>query len=163
MGNPNLYLDQPITKAWFQPIGGHVSNPNDNPIATVTRLEVSSSLTCEEIPNIYLNQSTTQPETQPIGGQDCESVYLFSVHGLIWVRSGNCGCLFTWFCYQLIAKPGNKTATVSWPDPYINTPYNPTFKSLLLSWRSGVSRFHLPAPDLQMSPIKWYSTPHPPQ
>ena len=24
----------------------------------------------------------------------------------------------TWFSYQLIAKPGNKTATVSWPDPY---------------------------------------------
>ena len=29
-----------------------------------------------------------------------------------------CGCLVTWFCYQLIAKPGNKTATVTWPDPY---------------------------------------------
>ena len=36
----------------------------------------------------------------------------------IWVRSRNCGCLVTWFCYQLIAKPGNKTATVPWPDPY---------------------------------------------
>ena len=33
-------------------------------------------------------------------------------------RSWNCGCLVTWFCYQLIAKPGNKTAAVSWPDPY---------------------------------------------
>ena len=37
----------------------------------------------------------------------------------IWVRSLNCGCLVTWFCYQLIAKPGNKTAAVSWPDPFI--------------------------------------------
>ena len=37
----------------------------------------------------------------------------------IWVRSRNCGCLVTWFCYQLIAKPGNKTAAVSWPDPYL--------------------------------------------
>ena len=37
---------------------------------------------------------------------------------VIWVRSRNCGCLVTWFCYQLIAKPGNKTATVSWPYPY---------------------------------------------
>ena len=37
----------------------------------------------------------------------------------IWVRSRNCGCLVIWFCYQLIAKPGNKTATVLWPDPYI--------------------------------------------
>ena len=36
---------------------------------------------------------------------------------LIWVKSRNCGCLVTWFCYQLIAKPGNKTATVPWPDP----------------------------------------------
>ena len=39
---------------------------------------------------------------------------------VIWVRSRNCGCLVTWFCYQLIAKPGNKTATVSWPDPYVD-------------------------------------------
>ena len=37
---------------------------------------------------------------------------------VIWVRSRNWDCLVTWFCYQLIAKPGNKTATVSWPDPY---------------------------------------------
>ena len=35
---------------------------------------------------------------------------------IIWVRSRNCGCLVTWFCYQLIAKPGNKTPAVSWPD-----------------------------------------------
>ena len=25
------------------------------------------------------------------------------------------------FCYQLITKPGNKTGTVSWPDPYTHT------------------------------------------
>ena len=40
----------------------------------------------------------------------------------IWVRSRNCVCLVTWFCYQLIAKPGNKAAAVSWPDPYIIKP-----------------------------------------
>ena len=39
----------------------------------------------------------------------------------IWVRSRNCSCLVTWFCYQLIAKPGNKTATDPWPDPYKET------------------------------------------
>ena len=48
---------------------------------------------------------------------------------IIWVRSRNCGCLVTWFCYQLIAKPGNKTAAVSWPDPYgilgVNRPQQP--------------------------------------
>ena len=36
-----------------------------------------------------------------------------------WVRSRRCGCFVTWFCYQLIAKPGNKTAAPSWPDPNI--------------------------------------------
>ena len=30
-----------------------------------------------------------------------------------------CGCLVTWFCYQLIAKPSNKTATVLWPGPHV--------------------------------------------
>ena len=29
-----------------------------------------------------------------------------------------CGCLVTWFWYHLIAKPGNKTAAPSRPDPY---------------------------------------------
>ena len=38
----------------------------------------------------------------------------------IWVRSRNCDCLVTWSCYRLIARPGNKTVTVSWPDPYDN-------------------------------------------
>ena len=37
---------------------------------------------------------------------------------MIWAESQNCGCLVTWFCYQLIANPGNKTAIVPWPDPY---------------------------------------------
>ena len=36
----------------------------------------------------------------------------------IWVRSWRWACLFTWFCYHLIAKPGNKTGAPSWPDPY---------------------------------------------
>ena len=33
-------------------------------------------------------------------------------------KSQNCGCLVIWFYYQLIAKQGNKTTTVPWPDPY---------------------------------------------
>ena len=37
----------------------------------------------------------------------------------IWVRSQNCGCLVTWFCYLLIAKPGNKTDAALWADPYV--------------------------------------------
>ena len=35
------------------------------------------------------------------------------------VNKGVCGCLVTWFCYQMIAKPGNKRATSLWLDPYI--------------------------------------------
>ena len=39
---------------------------------------------------------------------------------LIWVRSWRCGgCLVIWFCYHLIAIPGNKTAAPSWHDPYV--------------------------------------------
>ena len=30
LGNPNLYLDPPITIEWCQPIGGHVSFPTDS-------------------------------------------------------------------------------------------------------------------------------------
>ena len=52
-------------------------------------------------------------------------IYAIARHRVfcIWVRSQNCACLVTWFCYQLIAKPGNKAATVPWPDPY-STFYN---------------------------------------
>ena len=48
----------------------------------------------------------------------CHDIIMLNI---IWVRSRNCGCLVTWFCYQLIAKPGNKTAAVSWPDPFALT------------------------------------------
>ena len=44
--------------------------------------------------------------------------WFIQTYTCIWVRSWNCGCLVTWFCYQLIAKPGNKTAAVPWPDPF---------------------------------------------
>ena len=37
----------------------------------------------------------------------------------IWVRSRRCGCLVTWFCYHLIAKPGNKAAAHSWPKRFV--------------------------------------------
>ena len=36
----------------------------------------------------------------------------------IWVRSRRYACLVTWFCYQMIAKPGNKSAALSWLNPY---------------------------------------------
>ena len=38
----------------------------------------------------------------------------------IWVGSLSCGCLVAWFCYQLMATPGNRAAAVSLPDPYVH-------------------------------------------
>ena len=34
---------------------------------------------------------------------------------MIWDGSWRCGFLVSWFYYQLIAQPGNKTATLPWP------------------------------------------------
>ena len=70
-----------------------------------------------------------------LGPRNAENVFMSWHHHVIsllylllfyiWVRSRNCDCLVTWFYYHLIAKPGNKTATVSWPDPYCDnaSPY----------------------------------------
>ena len=41
----------------------------------------------------------------------------------IWVRSQRWASLVTWFCYHLIAKPGNKTGAPLWPDPYLHFPH----------------------------------------
>ena len=59
---------------------------------------------------------------------------------LIWARSQRCGCLVTWFCYQLIAKPTKKIAALLWPDPYspvninIEYWYPTTWYSLSSMW-----------------------------
>ena len=57
--------------------------------------------------------------TSYANGQWCGKCFHFmSSHELWkWVGSWMCGCLVTWFCYQLIAKPGNKTAAPSCPYP----------------------------------------------
>ena len=58
----------------------------------------------------------------------------------IWVRWQNCGCLVTWFCYQLIAKLVNKTAAVPSPDPYKVHSRNYVHHSSLVMFRlDGVS------------------------
>ena len=49
-----------------------------------------------------------------------------------WIRLWRCGCLITWFCYQLIAKPGNETAAPPWPAPPWPDPYA---SQLLWEWR----------------------------
>ena len=50
-------------------------------------------------------------------GQHIRSVAFF-VSNMISVRSRRWACLVTWFCYHLIAKPGNKIGTLSWPNRY---------------------------------------------
>ena len=58
-----------------------------------------------------------------------------AVNWCVWVRSRRCGCLVTLFCYQMIAKPGNKTAAPLWSDPYIDGFVQDCSISLLMHWR----------------------------
>ena len=78
---------------------------------------------CLTAPSHYLNQCWTTREVLWHGFENYCIFQGFSAKQTklkcIWVRSRNCGHLVTWFCYQLIAKPGNKTATVPWPDAYV--------------------------------------------
>ena len=50
---------------------------------------------------------------------------------VIWVKSQKWGCLVTWFCYQLIAKPGNKITTPLWLDLYEMRMYS----SIQVGWQ----------------------------
>ena len=59
----------------------------------------------------FLKMKTWNWETDVI----CATLVLY-----MWVRSCNCGCLVAWICYQLMAKPGSRAATVPWPDPYVS-------------------------------------------
>ena len=72
----------------------------------------------------------------------------------IWVRSRNCGCLVTWFCYQLIAKPGYKTAAVPWPDPYIISSRIPQYVPLIPS-PPGLATNHLRCVMCQLVVESW--------
>ena len=62
------------------------------------------------------------------------------------VWSWRCGCLVTWFCYHLIAKPGNKTATPSWPDPCIESIINPTIQCPSMMTSSNGNIFRVTGP-----------------
>ena len=71
----------------------------------------------------------------------------------IWIRSRNCSCLVTRPCYQLIAKPGNKTATVTWPDPYSDFKRNN--KRLFLINEPIVERIIVPAASQFFRSLIW--------
>ena len=73
----------------------------------------------KQISDTYKIHYVFCPHRQSMGCFFCKfQTWYIVFYSSIWVRSWNCGCLVTWFCYQLIAKPGNETAVVSWPDPY---------------------------------------------
>ena len=62
---------------------------------------------------------------------DCIYIYHHPIQYSIWVRSRRWGCLVTWFCYQMIAKPGNRTSPPPWPDPY----HSQWWFLLLIGWK----------------------------
>ena len=92
------------------------------------RLAICKLISRKDIMNVsserwnYPQVNATRPHWLLVNIGSCsglvQSATMCYMKYLIWVRSRMCGCLVTWFCYQLIAKPGNKTATPSWPDPY---------------------------------------------
>ena len=92
----------------------------------------------------------------PVSSCIARDVHLF-IMVYIWVRSRNCGRVATRPCYQLIAKPGNKTATVSWPDPYSD--FKSNNKRLFLINEPIVERNIVPAVSHFFLPLiwnKWY-------
>ena len=73
----------------------------------------------------YVNRSlpTKQKTRQSLKSLVCIFRHMFVMSflvlvNIIWVRSRRWACLVIWFCYDLIAKSGNKTSAPSWPDPY---------------------------------------------
>ena len=82
----------------------------------------------------------------------------------IWVRSRNCGCLVTWFCYHLIAKPDNKTTAVPWPDPYQNVIFGDHFvqtsmcqnRTYCITWELVHSIMTLLGSNSNSSLLPWY-------
>ena len=70
---------------------------------------------------------------------------------IIWVKSWRRGCLITWFCCQLIAKPGNNTASLPWQDPHLCLHQNLPRHSMslwnffLAGWRHSkwLMRYHV--------------------
>ena len=48
----------------------------------------------------------------------CSQNWRHNTDRMLRVMSRRRACLVTWFCYHLIAKPGNKTGAPSCPDPY---------------------------------------------
>ena len=105
---------------------------------------ISKTLAIASLPQ-YINYGIQVYSSGACQGLMYPKIYFFFQNR--WVRSWNCGCLVTWFCCQLIAKPGNKTATVSWPYPdYAELGHCQTHGTLLAygPWTTGyISTLHI--------------------
>ena len=85
--------------------------------------------TYPDLKNVKTDHIEFKREIQIMPNSTCQTTRFTcsgQVGNWIWVRSWRCSCLVTWFCYQMIAKPGNKTAAPSWPDSYIPSPVEST-------------------------------------
>ena len=89
----------------------------------------------------------------PVSSSIARDLYLCIMVYILWIRSRNCGRLATRPCYQLIAKPGNKTATVTRPDPYSDFKCNN--KRLLLINEPIVERNIVPAASQFFRSLIW--------
>ena len=70
-----------------------------------------ASLTVSRTTWLFLSQGCPHMRWElAAGGNDVDRcrAELILENTNIWVESWKCGCIVTWFCYQLIAKPGNK-------------------------------------------------------
>ena len=101
-------MEQSAIGTW---VSNSIPNYGRHQAITWTSVDLSSMEICgthrRPISKEVWSITSTSPRGQWVESGPC-----------IWVRSRRCGCLVTWFCYQLIAKPGNMTAAPSWPDPY---------------------------------------------
>ena len=76
---------------------------------------INASLGLNELNNQGIKQWISQQVSMDLS-YTYTYLYIY-IYIYIWVSSWRCGCLVTWFRYQLIAKPGNKTGTPPWLEP----------------------------------------------
>ena len=71
-------------------------------------------------PSLLSPHGVTRPQWVKMRGFQIMGITIPGKLVFIWVRSLRCVGLVTWFCYQLKAKPGHKTAAPLRPNPYWN-------------------------------------------
>ena len=94
--------------AWRRP--GDKPLPEPMMVSLLTHICVTRPQWVKECLKIALLMTLTYPTIKVVHRSSG-----FRSFRCMWVRSWRCGCIVTWFCYQSIAKPGNKAAAPPWP------------------------------------------------